>query len=389
MTAFESTSLRHLLPSGFPDYVYPLSETRYFASQALTKHFIQHGYVFTKPPLIEYAENLAADDIQRRGLFRMTDPLSRETIAIRSDMTRQICRIAGDVLCSSNPPQLPLRLCYAGPVAAVMPEQSGGLREQEQVGAEYIGGTLLEGVTEVIEMLLHNVRKFGIKQAVLDIGFPELVRKTVRHLRLDEKDEQIFRHALTLKDKATIDAYIKRADEKDTCPSSAWLTGLAHRECPESDRFPAVFSPYLEMAAWIMQRLQPAFPEITFRIDPSDVNAFPYHKDIVFSLYAEGSSRELARGGHYTVGGYDAVGATLYVEDVCNAAPDLPASGMDFVLAPRKLAYRRVATLVREGYRVVYAPLSVDTLSAIKEEAMRKHYRFYCSIEGELHTVPI
>ena len=68
--------------------------------------------------------------------FRLLDPISRRMMALRSDMTAQIARIAGTRLASYP---RPLRLAYGGEVMQVVPDVLNPERQMMQAGAEIIG----------------------------------------------------------------------------------------------------------------------------------------------------------------------------------------------------------------------------------------------------------
>lgn len=383
MSENRSGATRALLPSGFPDMCYPLSERHYMTAHSLTLFFMQHGYLYTKPPLMEYAESFSCGDASfQRTLFRATDPLSKETIAVRADITVQISRIAAEHGSIDN--GRPLRLCYSGQVARVTPESAGGLRERTQVGAEYIGGSLTEGMHEITEILLRNLRRFGIEGAVMDIGLPQLVCRCAAMLGLSVSEEKVFRQALALKDKAVVKRMLHGFSSGTV--DAAWLTGLRDTDDALLSALPEELRPCVEAACLIVKELKRTFPDITFCIDPADVRHFSYHRDIVFSVYAPGSGRELARGGHYIVDKQDAVGVTFYIEDICAAAQTMSEESMICVLVPRTLPYQKVAALITDGYRIRYACSSVES-SELKCEAIAVGAGFYYTFCGDLLSV--
>src|SRR3569833_1580308 len=77
-----------------------------------------HGYDRVSPPLIEFESSLAArmSGIEPRRMFRFVDPVSLRMLALRSDITPQIGRIAETGLAGAP---RPLRLAYAGHVATL------------------------------------------------------------------------------------------------------------------------------------------------------------------------------------------------------------------------------------------------------------------------------
>ena len=104
-----------LLPEGLRDRLPPQAQASASLVRSLTDSFAAFGYERVQPPLVEYEESLGSrlGGAARRELLRFTDPISQHTLALRSDMTGQVGRIAVTRLADAA---RPLRLGYAGPV---------------------------------------------------------------------------------------------------------------------------------------------------------------------------------------------------------------------------------------------------------------------------------
>ena len=87
-----------LLPSGLTDLLAPQAEQDAKAVEAVLSSFAAFGYQRIKPPLVEFEQTLLAEGpgaALAEQTFRLLDPISRRMMALRSDMTAQIARIAG------------------------------------------------------------------------------------------------------------------------------------------------------------------------------------------------------------------------------------------------------------------------------------------------------
>ena len=125
-------------------------------------------------------------------------PGSLRTLALRSDMTVQVGRIAATGL--ADAPR-PLRLCYAGQVARIRGDQLEPRRENLQVGAELIGRDTVAAAGEMVELAIDALEAAGATGISVDFTLPDLVdtladgpfpldgeaRKRVRR-ELDTKD---------------------------------------------------------------------------------------------------------------------------------------------------------------------------------------------------------
>ena len=87
-----------LLPEGLEDRLprEAAATTRVMRSVQDVMH--GHGYDRVLPPMIEFERSLAArmDGINQRRMFRFVDPASLRTLALRSDITVQVGRIAAE-----------------------------------------------------------------------------------------------------------------------------------------------------------------------------------------------------------------------------------------------------------------------------------------------------
>ena len=128
---------RALLPAGLRDLLPPDAGAESALAEGLLAAFAEHGYARVKPPLVEFEESLLSG--AGAGLadqtFRLMDPASHRMMAVRSDLTPQIARIAVSRL--SRSPR-PLRLSYAGEILRI---RGGTLRPERafvQVGIEFV-----------------------------------------------------------------------------------------------------------------------------------------------------------------------------------------------------------------------------------------------------------
>src|SRR5690606_11542753 len=109
---------RDLLPEGLEDWLPQNAAVAARVMRAVHDVMYAHGYDRVQPPLIEFEKSLASRmaGVQPRRMFRFIDPGSLRTLALRSDMTPQIGRLAATGL--ADAPR-PLRLSYSGQIATI------------------------------------------------------------------------------------------------------------------------------------------------------------------------------------------------------------------------------------------------------------------------------
>ena len=119
-----------LLPTGFRDRLPPEADASARLVRAILDTAACYGYERVQAPLAEYEASLTGSlGTSARDLLRFVDPVSGETMAVRSDITGQVGRIASTRM--GHHPR-PVRLSYAGPVLKLRASQLSPERELHQ-----------------------------------------------------------------------------------------------------------------------------------------------------------------------------------------------------------------------------------------------------------------
>ena len=159
-----------------------------------------HGYDRVRPPLVEFEASLAGrmEGVATRRMIRFTDPESLRTLALRSDMTVQVGRIAATSLAEAP---RPLRLCYAGEVATIKADQLDPARQRLQLGAELVGSDSVAAVSETVSVALDALEAAGVTGLSVDFTLPDLVDMLADEaLDLAPEQRNAVRRALDMKD---------------------------------------------------------------------------------------------------------------------------------------------------------------------------------------------
>jgi ATP phosphoribosyltransferase regulatory subunit len=146
---------------------------------SLCEVFERHGYGEVSTPTIEYDDVFVRGDGRTAGTaYRFFDE-SGELLALRSDMTIPIARLAATRFATA---ELPLRFCYVAPAYRAVRPQRGQMREFTQAGVELIGAPAPEGTAEVIEVLCAALDAAGLTRAVIGLGHADLYRQLLDEL---------------------------------------------------------------------------------------------------------------------------------------------------------------------------------------------------------------
>lgn len=345
----------NLLPVGLEDRL-PLSAaaaTR--IERAMLDTMRAHGYDRVRPPLIEFERSLSSrmHTMKRNHMFRFTDPGSLRTLALRSDITVQIGRIAATGLASAP---RPLRLCYAGQVVRIAGDALDPRRENLQIGAELIGNDDVAAAAEAVGLAIDALEAAGARGISVDFTLPDLVDTLAAGpLALDDQRRAAIRRELDRKDAGALreaggEAYLPLLFA--TGPFAEASRRLAQIDA--SGVLGSRIEALRQIAAGIEGRAR-------LTLDPCERHGFEYQSWFGFTLFAEGVRGALGRGGTYRIGGTNeaATGFSLYPEGLIEAVKAAESLG-DMLFLPLGHDREAAATLRAAGWRTVAALGAAD-----------------------------
>ncbi|WP_338445322.1 ATP phosphoribosyltransferase regulatory subunit [Pelagerythrobacter marensis] len=338
-----------LLPEGLEDSL-PAEAARLTAAMRGALDVLDsHGYDRVRPPLVEFERSLAGrmDGVSPRRMFRFVDPASLRTLALRSDMTPQVGRIAATGL--ARAPR-PLRLSYAGEVVRISADQLDPARQRLQLGAELVGSDGPEAAGELVALAVEALSAAGARGISVDFTMPDLV-DTLAASALPVRPDRIeaVRRELDMKDAAAL----REAGGEGYVPllyaAGAFDDAIARVAALDG-------AGVLESRIAGLRQAAARVPAgVRCTLDPTERHGFEYQSWFGFTLYAAGSRGAVGRGGTYCIRGSEerATGFSLYLD----ALPDCGD-----VAAPRQTLFlplghdRDVAARLRAiGWRTVAA----------------------------------
>lgn len=304
-----------LLPEGLADALPAEAAAISRAMRAVLDAMDAQGYDRVRPPLVEFEHALAQrmDGISPRRMIRFTDPASLRTLALRSDMTVQVGRMAATVLAAAP---RPLRLCYAGEVAVIQADQLDPARQRLQMGAELIGSDSVEATREVVELAVDALAAAGLTAISVDFTLPDLV-DTLAASALPLRPEQVdaVRRELDMKDAGGLvdaggEAYLPLLYAAGPVEEAIERLGEIDAGRALESRLGAV----RDIARGLEGRAR-------VTLDPTERHGFEYQSWLGFTLYADGARGTLGRGGTYIIHGSEepAAGFSLYMQPLLEA----------------------------------------------------------------------
>ena len=353
-----------LLPSGFADLLGSEAEMESALRATFLSACRTWGYRLVAPPLCEFApslagagESLGEDNAGEVSAFRFLDPASRRMLALRSDITPQVARLA-DTRLQTAP--RPLRLCYAGEVLRVGAQQIDHERQRLQMGAELIGADSTAAQVEVILLTCECLAALGVKELSVDLVWSRLGSLWLDALALDEAETLIARNALALRDETALAKVAGGAllPLLRAVGSAREVLAQAQKES-----FPEVLREPLSALGQLVEALEaeadslPAGTSLT--ADLAESRDFSYQTGPDFSIFSPSARTEIGRGGVYrTAGGAVACGFSLYGHQLRRVLLQQGGQGASpeetkSVYAAFGVSRQHCARLRKEGWAVV------------------------------------
>jgi ATP phosphoribosyltransferase regulatory subunit len=339
-----------LLPEGLEDRLPQSAAAAARIERAVLGVLDAHGYDRVRPPLIEFMQSIARrmDGVRTLKLFRFVDPKSLRTLALRSDMTPQIGRIAATGL--AGKPR-PLRLCYAGQVLRISGDQLDPRRENLQLGAELIGSDTVAAAAEIVELAIASLEAAGATGISVDFTLPDLVDTlAAEEFPLDAEQVRAVRRELDAKDAGGL----REAGGESYLPL-LYASGPFAEAIAKLSRIDAQGA-LASRIAGLEQIAARVDGRARLTLDPAERHGFEYQSWFGFTLYADGVRGALGRGGTYRIGGTGevAAGFSLYPEELVEAVKaDEPRGAAVFLPLGHDAA--AAERLRAEGWRTVAA----------------------------------
>lgn len=307
-----------LLPEGFADALPQEAAAISRVVRSVLDAMDAQGYDRVRPPLVEFEHGLAQrmDGVSPRRMIRFTDPASLRTLAVRSDMTVQVGRIAATAL--ADAPR-PLRLCYSGEVAVIAADQLDPARQRLQLGAELIGSDMVAAAREVVELAVEALNAAGVADISVDFTLPDLVATLATGpLPLETHQIAAVRQKLDAKDAGGLAAMGAEA-----YLPLLYAAGPIDEALAALSRFDTTGALGIRLAA-LREIASGLAGRARVTLDPTERHGFEYQSWLGFTLFASGARSTLGRGGTYIIHGTEepAVGFSLFMAPLLEALGD-------------------------------------------------------------------
>lgn len=288
------------IPQGTRTYLFEEAAHKRYLEQTLHSIFRSRGFQEIVTPHIEYYESSIAGISQeeRNRLIRFTEGDSGRIIALRADITAQVARSAATHLAKRD---LPLRLCYTGPVFRRARTGKGEQYVLHQVGLELLGHSGPEADVEAALSAAAALKAVSLGNFTLSLGHAGFVAPFLKGL--DESNIEKIKKALGKKDKSALKTLLEKSGApKEKAEKVIAITELyggretiekAFALCSDPDAKAA-----LENLKSIYETLEKEGLGDRLTVDLGEMRGFGYYTGLIMEIYSS-TGIAIGSGGRY------------------------------------------------------------------------------------------
>jgi ATP phosphoribosyltransferase regulatory subunit len=184
-------------PEGFKDYLPGEYSFKKRIEDGFEAVFHRYGYLSVGTPLLEYVEVFAdKGSVDPRQIYRLIDR-EGNTLALRSDVTPPVARIAVSNFSDSD---MPLRFCYVQNVYRYSPSYQGRNNEITQAGIELIGAEGADADAETLAVAIDALLSSGLDDFRIDVGQVRFLNGVLEEIGLDPEVRRKLNESVIARD---------------------------------------------------------------------------------------------------------------------------------------------------------------------------------------------
>jgi ATP phosphoribosyltransferase regulatory subunit len=355
-------------PDGVKDFLPSELALKINVERKIEAIFNRYGYQMIASPMFEFMEVFEGKgSVSEPQIYKFMDR-DGATLALRSDMTPAIARIAATAYSKED---LPLRFCYFANTFRNNESYQGKLKEATQVGVELIGADTDEATAEVIAVAARSLLAVGLTNFRLDIGSVEFFKAIIKDTAFNAADYEVFQQYILDKDFVSAEDMIRKSDSGDDVKNLfselPFLIGgqavleKARATTKNTDALAA-----LNQLENIYEILREYGLEDYISFDLSMIGYLDYYTGIIFRGYAHGAPTAIIDGGRYDTllskfgADYPAVGFAIKADMLLSAMKGMieespsvkPDALISYTKEGRKMALITADELRRTGMHI-------------------------------------
>lgn len=287
-----------------------------------------YGYHDIQTPMFEFFDVFGKDigTIPSKELYKFFDR-EGNTLVLRPDITPSVARAAATLLETED---MPVKLCYIGNTFINHSSYQGRLKENTQLGAEYIGLESPEADAEMLAMVVDSLVNVGLSEFQVNIGHVNFFENLMSSAHLEEDTEAEVRELIINRNFFGVEEVLDQTDiSKEVKEAFTMLPelvgGIEVLDMAEQYAFTVSAKDALNRLRCIYHILSLYGVENHISFDLSMSGTYGYYTGIIFRGYTFGTGDAVVRGGRYDqlVGKFGkqtpSIGFVIVVDELMNA----------------------------------------------------------------------
>ncbi|WP_018591164.1 ATP phosphoribosyltransferase regulatory subunit [Terrisporobacter glycolicus] len=273
------------------------SKKRYEFTKEIEYIFVKNNYIQIKPSIFEDYDNFTSIN-KRIPTESMVKVVNDKILVLRPDITTSIIKS----LIPKWEDNLVLKLFYHSTV--YKNENKEGIKEIRQFGCEYLGEKSIKADSEIVNMSLDILKKFG-GNFILEIGSSNYINGLLGELNIKEYQENKLKNLILRKNKIELRDYIEKYNINEEIKEIIYnlfeLNGGIDQVISKARKFYTndLMNKGLKELEEISILLKKSEYKKYTNCDLSMVGKFDYYEGIMIKGYYANVYKEILSGGRY------------------------------------------------------------------------------------------
>lgn len=290
-------------PEGVRDVYNDECERKQYLLSCMRDVIRSHGYDSIETPTFEFFDIFGKDvgTTPSRELYKFFDR-EGNTLVLRPDMTPSIARAAAKYFPIR---ETPVRLCYEGNVFINNHSYQGRLKESTQLGVEFLGENSVDADSEIIALVVKNLRSVGLEEFQISIGHADIFKGLIHAAAFDQEAEAQIRDLILNKNFFGVEEFLEQKQVDDNLVRLFSMLGRMYEKPSEWEEMLSLAQEYepIQSALCYLKSLYELLEVygvtkyISFEMGL--ISSFQYYTGIIFQGYTYGSGEPIVKGGRY------------------------------------------------------------------------------------------
>ena len=290
-------------PEGVRDIYNDECERKQYILSKMRSIICSYGYRFIETPTFEFFDIFGKEvgTTPSKELYKFFDR-EGNTLVLRPDITPSVARAAAKYFPIET---TPVRLCYEGNVFINNNSYQGRLKESSQLGVEFIGDNSVDADSEIIALVVKNLRAVGLEQFQISIGHADLFRGLIKVAEFAEEEAEQLRTLIINKNFFGVDEFLLQHHLSQELRQLFAMLGKMYDSpkewqqlLPVAQKYPEIYHALCHLThLYELLEVYDVAKYVSFELGL--LSAYRYYTGILFSGYTFGSGEPIVKGGRY------------------------------------------------------------------------------------------